>query len=113
MNSGYTGILRKGITDDGGGYVIPGQNETYEEPKILPQNPGYTELNKNRLEGRKEDSTYQKLVKRDSDYVIPAHERRESYEDIKMERNLPGYEELDLSKRKAEDYPTYQKLVKT
>ena len=29
-----------------------------------------------------ENGTYEKLVKQDSDYVIPAHERRESYEDI-------------------------------
>jgi hypothetical protein len=29
---------------------------------------------------------------------------------MKMGRNLPGYEELDLSKREADDY---QKLAKT
>ena len=81
----------------------------YEKPKISPENPGYAELDKNRLQGRN-DGTYQKLVKRDSDYVIPAHERRESYEDMKMGRNLPGYEALDLSKREADDY---QKLMKT
>ena len=72
-------------------YVIPvpeepqhetsGQNETCEEPKLSPENPVYTELD---VKGRntKEDGTYQKLVKQDSDYVIPVHERRESYEDI-------------------------------
>ena len=76
-----------------------------------PENPVYTELDVNRVHGRNtmEDGTYQKLVKRDSDYVIPA-ERRDTYEDIKMGRNLPGYEELDLSKREADDY---QKLMKT
>ena len=70
------------------------------------ENPGYTELDKNTLQGRNatDDSTYQKLQRQDSDYVIPAHERRESYEDIKMGRNLPGYEELDQSKREADDY---------
>ena len=69
------------------------------------ENPGYTELDKNRLQGRNsaDDSTYQKLQRRDSD-VIPAHERRESNEDIKMGRNLPGYEQLDQSKREADDY---------
>ncbi|CAB4033159.1 Hypothetical predicted protein, partial [Paramuricea clavata] len=117
-------ISAEGITSDyeevGGpssagktsGYETPGQNKMYEEPKKSPENPGYTELDKNRLQGRNktDDGTYQKLVKRDSDYVIPAHERGESYGDIEMERNLPDYEELDLSKREADDY---QKLVKT
>ncbi|CAB4038678.1 Hypothetical predicted protein, partial [Paramuricea clavata] len=94
------------------GYETPGQNKIYKKPKKSPENPGYTELDKNRRQGRNktDDGTYQKLVKRDSDYVIPAHERRESYEDIKMGRNLPDYEELDLRKREADDY---QKLVKT
>jgi hypothetical protein len=80
--------------------------KTYEEPKMSQENPGYTELDKNRLQGRNvtDDSTYQKLQRQDSDYVIPAHERRESYEDIKMGGNLPGYEELDQSKREADDY---------
>jgi hypothetical protein len=75
------------------------------------ENPGYTELDKNRLQGRNaaDDNAYQKLQRRDSDNVIPAHERRESYEDIKMGRNLPGYEELDQSKREAEDYTSLTK----
>jgi hypothetical protein len=87
------------------GYKTPGQIEAYEEPKMSQENPGYTELDKNRLQGRNsaDDSTYQKLQRRDSD-VIPAHERRESNEDIKMGRNLPGYEQLDQSKREADDY---------
>jgi hypothetical protein len=87
------------------GHKTPGQIEAYEEPKMSQENPGYTELDKNRLQGRNaaDDSTYQKLQRRDSD-VIPAHERRESNEDIKMGRKLPGYEELDQSKREADDY---------
>ena len=94
------------------GYETPGQNETYGELKKSPKNPGYTELDKNRVHGRNrtDDGTYQKLVKRDSDYVIPAHERRQRYESVKMGRNLPDYTELDLSKREVDDY---QKLVKT
>ena len=62
-------------------HETPGQDETCEEPKLSPENPVYTELD---VKGRntKEDGTYQKLVKQDSDYVIPVHERRESYEDI-------------------------------
>jgi hypothetical protein len=119
--------LKRGATGDGDyqallkeddGYVIPaseepqhetpGQNETCEEPKLSPENPVYTELDMN---GRNttEDGSYQKLEKQDSDYVLPAHERRESYEDIKMGRNLPDYTELDQSKREVDDY---QKLVK-
>ncbi|CAB3996597.1 Hypothetical predicted protein, partial [Paramuricea clavata] len=47
-------------------------------------------------------------VKEDSDYVIPAHERIESSKDMKMGRNVPDYEPLDLSKREADDY---QKLA--
>jgi hypothetical protein len=81
----------------------------YEKPKSLSENPVYTELDKIRLQGRNDD-TYQKLVKRDSDYAMPAHERGETYEDMTMGRNLPGYEALDLSKRDVDDY---QKLVKT
>ncbi|CAB4016458.1 cGMP-dependent kinase 1-like, partial [Paramuricea clavata] len=88
------------------GYETPGQIEAYEEPKMSQENSGYTELDKNRLQGRNttDDNNYQKLQRRDSDYVIPAHERRESYEDIKMGRNLPGYEALDQSKREADEY---------
>ncbi|CAB4030779.1 Hypothetical predicted protein, partial [Paramuricea clavata] len=136
--SGYTEykerpfiVNLKGTRDDGGyrallkengRHIIPDepQYETpsvgYEEPKISPENPGYTELDKNRLQGRNamDDDTYQKLLKRDSSYVMPAHENiRESYEDIKMGRNVPDYTDLDLSKREAEDYPAYQELVKT
>ena len=95
--------MKRGATGDGGYraflkevdiieiYIIPvpeevqhetsGQNETCEEPTLSPENPVYTELD---VKGRNtmENDTYQKLVKQDSDCVIPAHERRESYEDI-------------------------------
>ncbi|CAB4042471.1 Hypothetical predicted protein, partial [Paramuricea clavata] len=78
-----------------------GQNETCEEPKFSPENPVYTELD---VSGRNttENGTYQNLVKQDSDCVTPVHERRESYEDIKMGRSLPDYTELDLSKHESE-----------
>jgi hypothetical protein len=38
-----------------------------------------------------ENDTYEDIdtVRQDSDYVIPAHERRESYVDLKMGKNLP------------------------
>ena len=86
-------------------HETPGRNETCEEPKLSPENPVYTELDVNRVHDTNttEDGTYQKLVKQNSDYVIPAHERGETCEDIKMGRNLPaGYEELDQSKLEAE-----------
>ena len=108
----YEEVGGQSSTHKTSGCETPGQNEIYEEPNNLPENPGYTELDKDRLQGRNrtDDDTYQELVKEDSDYVIPAHERKETYEDIKRGRNLPGYEELDLNKREADDY---QKLVKT
>jgi hypothetical protein len=125
------GVLRKNEKNDRDhnhfmtdtGYVIPlpeePQYETpsvgYEQPKILTQIPGYTELDKNRRRMTTGDDTYEKLQKRDSDYVIPAHARRDSYEDIKMGRNVPGYTELDPSKRETEESQrsAYQTLVKT
>ena len=53
-------------------HETPGQNETFEEPKLSLENPVYTELGENRVHGRNtaEDGTYQKLVKRHSDCVI-------------------------------------------
>jgi hypothetical protein len=56
-------------------YETPGQNRIYEELNMSQENPGYTELDKS---GRNatDDGTYQELLKRDPDYVIPAHERR-------------------------------------
>ncbi|CAB4019260.1 Hypothetical predicted protein, partial [Paramuricea clavata] len=83
-------------------HETPGQNETCKEPKLSPENSVYTELDVNRVHGRNttEDGTYQKLVKRD--YVIQAHEGRESYEDMKMGGNLVDYEKLDQSKLEAE-----------
>ena len=59
-----------------------------------------------------ENDTYENMdiVKQDSDYGIPAHERRESYEYTNMGKNLPDYEELDQSKREVDHY---QKLAKS
>ena len=62
-------------------YETPGQNETCEEPKLSLENPVHTELDVND-KNTTEDGSYRKLVKQDSDHVIPAHEGRESYEDI-------------------------------
>ena len=97
------------------GYENPDMNETNEELKISPQNPVYTELDQNRRRNTADEGFYQKLQKQDSDYAIPDHERRESYEDIKMGRNLAGYAKLDQRKREREESQrsAYQKLVKT
>ena len=87
------------------------QRSAYQK---LAQNPGYAALDPNRRRNTADEGFYQKLRKQDSDYVIPAHERRETYEDIKMGRNLPGYAELDQRKRELEESQrsAYQKLVK-
>ncbi|CAB3992974.1 stabilin-2-like isoform X2, partial [Paramuricea clavata] len=101
--------LKSGATGDGdhqahlkedNEYVVPvseepqhetsGQNETCEEPKLSPENPVYTELDVNG-KNTTEDGTYQEQVKQDSDYVTPAHERRESYENMKMGGNVLWY----------------------
>ena len=47
----------------------------YEEVQILSLS-GYTELDKNRAD-ETNDHTYQKLLKRDSDYLIPTHAEAE------------------------------------
>jgi hypothetical protein len=89
--------------------------ESYEEPDISSQNLDYAELDRNRRRNSGNDGEYQKLQKLDSDYVIPAHEMRESaceYEDMKMGRNLPGYVELNQNKRETEESQSapYQSL---
>jgi hypothetical protein len=91
------------------------QHESYEEPDISSQNLDYAELDRNRRRNSENDGEYQKLQKLDSDYVIPAHQRPESaceYEDMKMGRNLPDYQELDQNKRETEESQsaTYQSL---
>ncbi len=95
-------------------YENPGINKAYKKLKISAQNPIYTELDQNRRRNTADEGFYQKLRKQDSDYAIPAYERRETCEDIRMGRNLPGYAELDQKKReKAESQRSaYQKLVK-
>ena len=95
-------------------YEIPFAVNTNEKPETPAGNPGYTELDVNKMQrsNSREDSTYQKLIRRNSDYVVRANESGESYEEIKMGKNLPGYQELDSNKREIEEYPTYEKLAK-
>ena len=85
----------------------------YEEPIRSLQYPIYTALDKTKRKNSDEDN-YQKLLKPNSDYVTPAHERQEpEYEDVKPGGNLPGYTELDQMKRETAESQesAYQKLI--
>ena len=89
-----------------------GGTEPYEEVQILPP-PVYAELDRNRQDETTNDGLYQKLLKRDSDYVIPAHtEAESSYEEVGKIKTPPGYTELENTKRVQDDSACYQKLIK-
>ena len=97
-------------------YVIPadaGEESSYE---VVPNSSPsvYTELNRNRENEHTNDiNTYQKLLKPDSDYVIPACVPEESpYEEVEKQKSLPGYTQLDQAKRVTDDDALYQKLMK-
>ena len=123
---------RETNSDRGSGYVIPADTRTapYEEIQISPSSkniefkinsqngrrrtgpyevvqiwppPGYTELDKNQQDEPK--NVYQKLLKYDSDYVIPAEAAEEP-------QTTSGYTELDNTKREQKDDASYQKLMK-
>ena len=88
MKSGTTGDGDcQAFLKDDDEYVIPVPTRNIRSKwnlwraQIIARKCLYTELD---VKGRNttENGTYEKLVKQDSDYVIPAHERRESYEDI-------------------------------
>ena len=92
--------------------------ESYEEVEIL-QPSVYAQLDKNRRETTGENN-YQKLLKNDSDYVIPNEEQTETYEKVEPANVPPGYTELDNKKRNTalndsksghEDDASYQKLI--
>jgi hypothetical protein len=86
--------------------------EPYEEVQISPPSV-YAELDRNRQDKTTNDGLYQKLLKRDSDYVIPAHtEAESSYEEVGKIKTPPGYTELDNTKRVQDDSACYQKLIK-
>ncbi len=92
--------------------IIVKQNRTKKwERKKTP--PGYTALDKSQQDDTANDHAYQKLVKYDSDYVIPAesHRQTEAYEEVGKEKTPPGYTELDATKRQ-EDNTGYQKLIR-
>ena len=94
--------LSKRQTDSG--YVIPAD----DSPSSV-----YAELDRNRQDEATNDATYQKLLKRDSDYVIPDHTEAElSYEEVGKRKSPPGYTELDNTKRVQDDSACYQKLIK-
>ena len=104
-NTGY----EESVNGEEHDHQTASQYETYEEPNLSPQNPGYAELDKNRRRNSENDD-YQKLQWPNSDYVIPAYERRESCEYVEMGRQ--NYAELDQSKRETEESQrsTYQNL---
>jgi hypothetical protein len=71
--------------------------EPYEEVQISPPSV-YAELDRNRQDEATNDATYQKLLKRDSNYTIPNHTEAEpSYEEVGKIKTPPGYKELDNS----------------
>ena len=75
--------------------------------------PVYTELNRNREDENENDKTYQKLLKHDSDYVIPNDGDGEpSYEEVGKKKTPPGYTDLNETKRVKDDDEAYQKIVK-
>ncbi|CAB3988283.1 Hypothetical predicted protein [Paramuricea clavata] len=83
----------------------------YEKVQISSLS-GYTQLDKNRAD-ETNDHTYQKLLKRDSDYLIPTHAEAEpSYVEDGEIKTTPGYTELDNTKRVQDDSASYQKLIK-
>ena len=91
---------------------VPVDDETtpYEEVQNSSSS-AYAELNRN--QNANADNTYQKLVKRDSNYVIPNHDDEEpSYEDVEKKKSPPGYTDLNETKRVKDDDEGYQKLVK-
>ena len=86
--------------------------EPYEEVQISPPSV-YAELDRNRQDKATNDATYQKLLKRDSNYTIPNHTEAEpSYEEVGKIKTTPGYKELDNTKRVQDDSACYQKLIK-
>ena len=94
-NTGY----EESVNEEEHDYETASQCETYEEPNLLPQNPGYAELDGSQRRNSENDD-YQKLQWPDSDYVIPAHERQESCEYVDMGGQNT---ELDQSKRETEE----------
>ncbi|XP_028416092.1 uncharacterized protein LOC114539679 [Dendronephthya gigantea] len=101
-------------------YAIPENRRTcpYEQvDESLPAPSGYTELDMSRRDGREtDDRNYQKLLKRESDYVIPANSASEPLDEegrgeVKSKTTL-GYTELDLTKLGQTNHPPYQHLIK-
>ena len=100
-------------------YVIPadGDDETkpYEEVGKEKTPPGYTELDTNQRHETTNENTYQKLLKCNPDYTIPADDDDETkpYEEVGKQKTPPGYTELDTNKRhETANENTYQKLLK-
>ena len=96
---------RRVTTDDGA--------SPYEVVRLSPCS-GYAELNRNPEYARPSDEKYQKLLKHDSDYVIPLDDHKESlHEKVEKKKSLPAYTGLDQTKRELDNNALYQKLRKT
>ncbi|XP_028411036.1 discoidin domain-containing receptor 2-like isoform X2 [Dendronephthya gigantea] len=93
-------------------YAVVPDNDgpgSYEEVQIL-QPSIYAELDKNRRETN-DDNNYQKLLKNESDYVIPNEGQTGTYEEVKKKNSSSFYTALDNTKRDHEDDDSYQKLT--
>ena len=100
-----------GTTPDEQDYVIPNNVDTgsYQDAEILQPRP-YAELDKSRRETT-DDVDYQKLLKKDSGYVIPFEGDIKTNEEVGETNSPPGYTELDGTKCDLKDN-SYQKLIK-
>ncbi|XP_028416103.1 uncharacterized protein LOC114539690 [Dendronephthya gigantea] len=101
-------------------YAVPENSRTcpYEQVDDSPPVPSvYTGLDIIRRDGREtDDRNYQKLLKRESDYVIPANSVSDSPDEegrgeFKSKTPL-GYTELDLTKLGQTNNPPYQHLIR-
>ena len=102
-------------TTNDGTYQLSKRDSDYDYviPADGSSSPVYAEPDRNRQNETTNDGTYQKLLKRDSDYVIPAHtEAESSYEEVGKIKTPPGYTELDNTKRVQDDSADYQNLIK-
>ena len=91
-------------------YVIPANADESSYEVVPDSSPSvYTELNRNQKNQNTNDNAYEKLLKHDSGYLIPAEDH--TYEEVGKKKSLPGYTELDQSKRENDD-ASYQKLLK-
>ena len=90
--------------------LINDETGPYEEVSNSPHSV-YAELDRNRRVEKTSDSTYQKLLKPSSDYVIPADGDESSYEFV-PDSSPSVYAELNRNQEENTNDNTYQKLLK-